>query len=104
MACSYHEAVLATDGSGDVTKGAGIGRQIAVDRRKAGNDVVVCGADPKENRREAREIEIAASDTGNYILHGAHSSPGANALNHYQAIAPPPHGHCFYETKGRKAK
>jgi hypothetical protein len=102
--CKYYEATLATDASGDVTKGLEIGKQSAIDRRKNGDDVVVCGPDTRENRREASTIEHAASDVGNVIHHPAHPSAGANALNHYQAIKPSPKGHCFYETKGRKAK
>jgi hypothetical protein len=100
----YYEATLATDASGDVTRGLKIDKQEAIDLRKNGDDVVVCGPDPKENRREARSIEQAASAVGNFILHPAHASAGANSLNHYQAINPPPKGHCFYETKGRKAR
>ncbi len=103
--CKYYEATLATDASGDVTKGVEVDKQEAIDYfRKNGYDLVVCGPDPTENRREASNIEHAASGVGNVILHPANADAGANALNHYQAINPPPHGHCFYETKGRKAK
>jgi hypothetical protein len=102
--CEYHEAIIATDGSGDVTKGAVIDRATAIARRSSGGDVVVCGPDPRENRREASAIETAACGVGNVIRHGAHGTAGSNALNHYQAKVPPPRGHCFYETQGRKAK
>ena len=104
LQCKYYEATLATDASGDVTKGLEIDKQGAIDRRKNGDDVVVCGPDSTENRHEARSIEQAASGVGNFILHQAHANAGVNALNHYQAINPPPKGHCFYETKSQKAK
>ena len=102
--CRYYEATLAADASGDVTKGLEIDKQSAIDRRKNGNDTVVCGPDPRENRREASSVEHAASGIGNVIHHAAHANSGPNALNHYQAISPPPTGHCFYETKSQKAK
>jgi hypothetical protein len=102
--CRYFEATVAACGSGDVTRGAEISKQAAIDRRQSGDDVVVWGPDPAENRREASDIETAASGVGNVIRHGAHGMAGANALNHYQAITPPPRGHTFYETKSQKAK
>jgi len=102
--CRYFEATVAADGSGDVIRGAEISQKAAVDRRKSGDDVVVCGPDPAENRREASAIETTASGVGNVIRHGAHGMAGANALNHYQAITPPPPGHSFYESKSQKAK
>ncbi len=104
LRCKYHEATVATDGSGDVIKGLEVDKQEAIDLRKNDEDVVISGPDPKENRREASNVEQAASGVGNFILHPAHASAGANALNHYQAINPPPKGHCFYETKRQKAK
>ncbi len=102
--CTYYEASLAADASGDVIKGLGIDKQEAIDLRKNGDDVVVCGPDPRENRREASDIEHTASGVGNIILHPAHVGAGASSLNHYQAINPPPKGHCFYETNSQKAK
>jgi hypothetical protein len=102
--CKFYEAALAADSSGNVIKSLEIDKQEAINLRKNGYDVVVCGPDPKENRREASNIEQAASGIGNIILHPAHASAGTHSLNHYQAINPPPTGHCFYETKGQKAK
>jgi len=90
--CKYYEATLATDASGDVTKGLEIDKRAAIDRRKKGDDVVICRPDPRENRREASSIEHAASGIGNVIHHAAHANSGPNALNHYQAINPPPCG------------
>jgi hypothetical protein len=104
FAGKYHEATVVPGGGGAVVKGAEISKQAAIDRRKNSGDIVVCGPDVRENRREAAEVETAASGVGNVIRHGAHGLAGPNALNHYQAITPPPTGHCFYETKSQKAK
>jgi hypothetical protein len=102
--CNFYVALLAADGSGDVSKGAELTKQDAIASRKNDINVVVCGPDPKENRRQAAEVEQATSGVGNYRRHAAHGTAGPNALNHYQAIVPPPDGHCFYETGSQKAK
>jgi len=103
--CECYEATLATDQSGDVIKGLKLEKQEAIDLyRRNGYDIVVCGSDPRENRRAASNIEHMASGAGNVIHHPGHASAGANSLNHYQAIIPPPAGHCFYETKSQKAR
>lgn len=102
--CKYYEAKVAIDRSGDVTKGAEISKPEAVARRKKGGDIVVCGPNSRENRNEAAAIEQSASGVGNYRRHAANGKAGPNALNHYQAISPPPKGHCFYETTSQKAK
>jgi len=98
---TIHQAECRTNG--DVVKKMQISEPEAVQERKAGRDVVVCGDDVAANRELAKQIEYRAH--GSYKRCGAHASAGPNALNHFQ---PDPRngvtGHSFYETKGRKAK
>ena len=74
----------------------------AVDRRKNGYNVVVCGPDPKANRTRAEQIEINAN--GNVVHHGPSGTAGVNALWHYQPNPRGPQGHTFYESSGRSAR
>ena len=97
------EASATTGSGGAVTKGAEINEKDAIDRRKSGLDIVVCGSNDRANRNKAAEIERAATSVGMYIRHGAHPSAGTNSLPHYQPKTRPPQGHSFYETKGQKA-
>jgi len=83
LQCKYYEATLATDANGDVIKGLEIDKQSAIDRRKNGHDVVVCGPDRTDNKDEASSIEQAASGVTNVIFHPAHVSAGANSLRTY---------------------
>jgi hypothetical protein len=80
--CKDYEATLATDFSGDVIKRLEVDKQKAIHLRRNGDNVVVCGPNPHENRREASTIEHAASGVANVILHPAHANAGTNALNH----------------------
>ena len=94
-----HEASRGPGGS--VIKGRVISRAEAEERRRHGEDVVVCGSDLTENRNLARGIEQAAN--GRYKRCGPHPNAGPNALPHYQPDPRPPEGHTFYETSNRKA-
>jgi hypothetical protein len=97
---TIHEATRASGPSGAVTRGAEIDEAIAIVRRKAGLDVVVCGKDIDANRAVAQAIETAV---GPWKLQRFHKRAGPLALPHFQQVKPPPHGHCFYETDRRKA-
>jgi len=94
-----HEATLRANGA--VTKGAVITQAQAEARRKAGQDVVVCGKDLAANRHLAGQIEQAANGTAKRCP--PHPNAGAHALPHYQPDPRPPSGHTFYETPNRKA-
>jgi hypothetical protein len=97
------EATASTGSGGAVVKGAELSEKDAINRRKSGLDIVVCGSDDRANRNMAADIERAATGVGKYIRHGAHPSAGTNSLPHYQPRPRPPLGHSFYETKGQKA-
>lgn len=101
---TIHEANLATDGSGAVFKGRQIDTASAINRRRAGKEVVVCGSELALNRAQAKEIEREASPA--FVFHHAHPSSGPDALPHFQPAERPPAGHTFYEgsTKRFKAK
>jgi hypothetical protein len=94
------EATLGFDGS--VTKGKAITQAEAETRRKAGDDVVVCGPDLRANRSLAFTIEHNAN--GKVKLCPPHASAGNLSLPHCQPDPRPPDGHTFYETPKRKAK
>jgi hypothetical protein len=93
------EASLGAGGS--VIRGAPITRAQAETRRRAGQDVVVCGPDIGANRSLAGAIERAANGTAKRCP--PHASSGPDALPHYQPDPRPPGGHTFYETPNRKA-
>lgn len=86
---------------GAVHKGAVISENEAVDERRKGVDVVVCGSDYKANRTLAQRIEQTAN--GKYKRCPPHANAGPRALPHYQPDPRPPEGHTFYETANRKA-
>jgi hypothetical protein len=88
-------------GGGSVVKGLAITQVQAEVRRKAGQDVVVCGVDLAANRRLARTIETNANI--NVKLCPPHPSSGPGALPHFQPDPRPPTGHTFYETPNRNA-
>jgi hypothetical protein len=76
-------------------RGEALTRAKAIARRRQGDDVVVCGADPFANAREAHTIE---STFGPCKHDGPHSDvAGVMALPHFQQKTPPPIGHTFYE-------
>jgi hypothetical protein len=94
------EAILSSQGS--VQRGRAITQGEAEARRRAGEDVVVCGSNLAANRNLARLIECNAN--GSVVRHPPHTqSSGPNALPHYQPDPRPPAGHTFYETEHRKA-
>src|SRR5262245_11838815 len=93
------EASLGAGGS--VIKGPVITQAQAEARRKAGQDVVVCGPDIASNRNLAGAIERAANGAARRCP--PHASSGPNALPHYQPDPRGPAGHTFYETPNRKA-
>ena len=99
-ATTVFEASLAVDGS--VVKGRAISQAVAEARRRAGQDVVVCGSSLAANRSLAGVIEKNAN--GNAKRCPPHASAGPNALPHYQPDPRPPDGHSFYETPNRKAR
>lgn len=70
-------------------------------RRRAGQDVVVCGQDLSANRRLAGLIERNANGAARRCP--PHANAGPHALPHYQPDPRPPDGHTFYETPNRKA-
>jgi hypothetical protein len=94
-----YEATLGANGA--VVKGRALTQAEAEARRKAGEDVVVCGGDLAANRALASRIERNAN--GNAKRCPPHASAGAHALPHYQPDPRPPEGHTFYETPQRKA-
>jgi hypothetical protein len=96
---SIHKATRASGPSGAVYKGAAITFEEAVERRKAGLDVVVCGDDRRANRQRASEIEGAI---GAWLREPPHPDAGEKALPHFHQASRSP-GHCFYETENRKA-
>ena len=96
--------MCATDGSDNVDRGALLSRQQAEDRRRAEQDIVVCGPDTPLNCELARQIEQAVTLAGLLCLHhGPHRGP--QSLPHWQQQRnTPPEGHSFYETHIRKAR
>ncbi len=99
---TIHEAECASGPSGLVEKGVELDFDLAVARRKVGEDIVVCGNDEDANRILAGEIEAAV---------GPRTRPqpperkaGPRASPHYHQKSRNPKGHSFYETEKRKAK
>jgi hypothetical protein len=99
---TIHEATRASGPSGAVLKGAEIDFAAAVARRRAGQDIVVCGEDVKANRSLARAIEEAVGPCKRQEPHDLLAGPFA--LPHFQQKTQPPAGHSFYETPNRKAR
>ncbi len=102
---AIYEADLESGPSGRVLRGTEIGFDAAVARRRAGQNVVVCGDDSDANRKLAARIEGAVGPCQRADPHIRHAGP--YALPHYQQTrrAPPgPAGHTFYETPCRKAR
>ena len=95
----------ATLGSlGTVIKGEKLSMEEAIERRKRGEDVVVCGKDLRANRHLARGIEgEAVGDIAQVKICPPHANAGPSALPHCQPLDRPPEGHTFYETENRKA-
>lgn len=98
---TIHEATLASGPSGAVVRGAEIDRDTALARRRAGENVVVCGDDLGANRNLAQEIEAAVGPYKRQAPHQRHA--GAHALPHFQQQDQNHRGHTFYETPNRRA-
>ncbi len=96
-----YEATLQPGPTGFVLRGAEIDLEQAIMRRKAGENVVVCGEYIKANMRLAREIEAAV---GSYKQEPPHKASGPHALPHFQPDRRPPEGHTFYETNNPQRK
>ena len=92
------EATLGTNGA--VHQGHTIDLATAIERRRNGLDIVICGPNSGANRRLAGHIERTAN--GNVALEYPHRSAGVKALPHWQPDPRPPRGHSFYETEHRK--
>jgi len=97
-----YEATRATDGTGAVSCGAELDVAAAIQRRRNGEDVVVCGSNKTKNYKVATTIE---TQVGRWVRHLKHTlSAGVSALPHLQQLNPPPDGHTFYETENAKAR
>jgi hypothetical protein len=94
-----YEASLGANGS--VIRGNLIDQGQAEARRKAGHDIVVCGANLAANRSLAGIIERNANGSAKRCP--PHANIGAGAVPHYQPDPRPPAGHSFYETPNRHA-
>jgi hypothetical protein len=88
-----------TDGA--VVKGKEVAQAEAEQKRKDGENVVVCGPDHSANMTLAEQIEQNAN--GRWKRCPFHRNAGPRALPHYQPDPRPPEGHTFYETANRKA-
>lgn len=90
--------------NGAVVRGNKLNIQQAVNHRKKGYDVVICGPDFKANRTRAETIEKAVRPNGRVKSCGPHAMAGSLVLWHYQQDPKPPQGHTFYETTGRTSQ
>src|SRR5262249_38266824 len=97
-----YEAELASGASGAVLKAKELSLADAVDRRKNGENVVICGSQLKENRRLAEIIESKVGPCERHDPHDAHARRAA--LPHFQQQERSRPGHTFYETPRRKAR
>ena len=98
---TIHEADLGSGPTGEVVRGAAIDFDAAVARRRAGDNVIVCGDDTDANRDLARSIESAV---GPCQRSDPHKKAGPRVLPHFQPDPRPPRGHTFCETVKRKAR
>src|SRR5438874_7277033 len=89
-----HEATLASGPSGAVLKRTEIDFATAVARRRAGENIVVCGNNLKENRALARAVEAAVGQATK--PQKPHTTAGPAALPHFQQVDPGRAGHSFY--------
>jgi hypothetical protein len=100
---TIHEAYRAAGPSGAVVWGNELTIEQAVDRRKAGQDIVVRGDDRKANSRLAEQIERAVGP-GAFREPPHKAKAGKAALPHWQHDPDVLAGHSFYETGNRKAR
>jgi hypothetical protein len=99
---SVFEAERASGPSGAVERIAQLDFDGAVARRKAGNDIVVCGDDADANRRMAFQIEIEVGQPSKPQF--PHKRAGPLSLPHFHQLTRNPDGHSFYETDKRKSR
>ena len=99
---TIHEAELEPGLSGAVLLGAELELSDAIARRRAGEDVVVCGSQTATNRRLAFQVENAVGSASR--PQWPHTRAGPLALPHYHQKSRTPKGHTFYETDKRKSK
>jgi hypothetical protein len=95
-----YEAKLGANGA--VVRGMALTQTQAEAKRKAGDDVVVCGPNLSANRRLAGAIEKNANGSSKRCP--PHQNAGPLALPHYQPDPRPPQGNTFYETPNRRSK
>ncbi|HKI31516.1 MAG TPA: hypothetical protein VKA46_06585 [Gemmataceae bacterium] len=99
---TIHEAERASGASGAVLRGVEIDFTAAVVRRRAGEDVVVCGSDLDANRRLAYKIESGVGPASRPQT--PHRRAGPLSLPHFHQVTRSPDGHTFYETENRKTR
>jgi hypothetical protein len=99
---TIHEAELEPGLSGAVLRGTELDLAAAVARRRARNDVVVCGPNTDTNRRLASQVEAAVGPVSK--PQWPHKRAGPKALPHFHQRTRSPDGHTFYETDKRKTK
>jgi hypothetical protein len=87
---------LASGPSGVVLRGPEIDFAVAVARRQAGLNVVVCGDDLDANRRLAYAIESSVGPVTR--PQKPHKNAGPMSLPHFHQLSRRPDGHCFYQT------
>ena len=97
-----YEAELASGPSGAVERGGELTRDEAVERRRRGQDIVVCGDETRTNRNLAREIEAAVGPPT--TAQPPEPKAGPFALPHFHQQSRDPEGHSFYETDRRRAR
>jgi hypothetical protein len=97
---TLHEATRGREGV--VFKGTSLALHAAIERRRTGGDVIVCGPDLAKNRSVARQIEGAVGPCRPQPPHI--QSAGPFALPHFQQDGGSPEGHTFYETLRRKGR
>jgi hypothetical protein len=99
---TIHEAERVPGPSGAVARGAELSFDEAVVRRRAGQDVVVCGDDTDTNRTLAGRIEAAVGPRTR--PQAPERKAGSQSLPHFHQLSRAPDGHAFYETDKRKAR
>jgi hypothetical protein len=100
---TVYEAMLASGPSGLVECGSQLTDEQAVERRRQGLNIVVCGPDGKANRAKARRIEEGVGVP--VIDEPRHQNAGPYSLRHFHQACRSPEGHSFYEdNSGRKAR
>jgi hypothetical protein len=100
---AIYAACRVRDGSNAVERKVKLEEEEAVARRRAGEDIVVCGPDTVRNDTLAKKIEEAAAPPGvNCIYHGPDGDP--LSLPHWQQDCPLSKGHSFHETTWQQAR